>query len=69
MHIGKMIEQELRRQERTPAWLARKIACDRTNVYKIFACESIDTQLLVAISKALNHNFFLDIAATLTFCE
>ena len=60
MHVGKMIEQELRRQERTPAWLARKIACDRTNVYKIFARASIDTQLLVAISQALNHNFFLE---------
>lgn len=58
MHIGKIIEEELRRQERTVTWLADKISCERTNVYSIFKRDSIDTQLLVRISLALNHNFF-----------
>lgn len=58
IHIGELIREELRRQERTPAWLARKIHCQRPNVYYIFAQASINTQLLEAISRALNRNFF-----------
>ena len=58
IHIGKKIEEEMLRQERTPAWLARKINCARPNVYYIFRQESINTDLLLRISKALNHNFF-----------
>ena len=40
--IGKCIEDELRRQERSVVWLARKLDCNRTNVYKIFHRSSID---------------------------
>lgn len=58
IHIGKIIEAELRRQERSPAWLARKINCERTNIYYIFNQSSINTQMLVSISKALKVNFF-----------
>ena len=61
-HIGQLIKAELERQERTPAWLARKINCDRTNIHKIFHRESIDTSLLERISRALGHNFFADLA-------
>ena len=46
------------RQERTPAWLARKINCQRPNVYYIFSQPSINTDLLLKISKALNVDFF-----------
>lgn len=59
MHIGHIIEEELRRQERSVTWLADKISCERTNVYSIFKRDSIDTQLLVRISLALRHNFFV----------
>ena len=62
MHIGQLIAQEMHRQERSPSWLARHICCDRTNVYKIFQRESIDTSLLMRISKALNRNFFEELA-------
>ena len=48
--------------ERTPSWLARKINCDRTNIYKIFQRPSIDTALLSRISKALDHDFFADLS-------
>ena len=64
INVGQLIRNELTHQERSVAWLARKIMCDRTNIYRIFAKESIDNELLVRISKALNHNFFNDIAAT-----
>ena len=62
IHIGKLIEEELRKQERTPSWLARKINCDRTNVYDIYKRKDIDTGLLKRISHALNHDFFADIS-------
>lgn len=56
--IGKIIEEELRRQERTVTWLSRKIHCDRRNIYDIFSRTCIDTGLLYKISLALNCDFF-----------
>jgi hypothetical protein len=58
LHIGNEIKMELLRQERTVSWFARKLCCDRTNVYSIFKRESIDTLLLQRISSVLNRNFF-----------
>lgn len=58
VHIGKLIEEELHRQEHSVTWFANKLYCDRTNVYKIFKRQSIDTDLLFRISSILNHNFF-----------
>ncbi len=58
VNIGKIIESELRRQERTVTWLSRKIHCDRRNVYDIFLRTSIDTDLLYKLSIALNTDFF-----------
>ena len=62
IHIGSLIEQELRRQDRSVTWLASELHCDRTNVYKVFKRKSIDTRLLMDISVILQHNFFLDYA-------
>ena len=56
--IGRLIEQELRRQERTVTWLARKINCDRRNIYNVFERTYIDTELLFRISLALHTDFF-----------
>lgn len=58
VHIGSIIEQEFRKQERSVTWFANKLHCDRTNIYKIFKKQSIDTQLLEQISNVLQHNFF-----------
>lgn len=58
IHIGQIIEAELHRQERSVTWFAKKLYCDRTNVYKIFKKQSIDTELLWRISTILNYNFF-----------
>lgn len=58
VHIGKLIQEELHRQERTVSWFARKLFCDRTNVYDIFQRRSIDTELLLRISMILNYDFF-----------
>lgn len=58
VHIGKLIEAELRKQERSVTWFANKLCYERTNVYSIFKRQSIDTELLVRISHILHHNFF-----------
>lgn len=63
-HIGQLIGQELRRQERSVAWFARQLSCDRSNIYRIFQKESIDTYLLVRIFIILQYNFF----STLSLC-
>lgn len=58
IHIGEAIRDELLRQERGITWFARKLYCDRSNVYDIFRRKSIDTELLLRISVVLNFNFF-----------
>ena len=62
IHIGSLIEQELRRQDRSAIWLADELHCGRANVYKLFKKKSIDTLQLEKISVILQHNFFLDYA-------
>ncbi|MDO5490328.1 MAG: XRE family transcriptional regulator [Bacteroidaceae bacterium] len=57
-HIGSLIKKELERQERTVSWFARKLCCDRSNVYKLFKRSTIDTELLLRISQTLNYDFF-----------
>ncbi|MBQ8100602.1 MAG: XRE family transcriptional regulator [Paludibacteraceae bacterium] len=58
IHIGHIIQTELRRQGRSVTWFARQIPCDRTNVYDIFRRDNIDIRLLLRISRILNHDFF-----------
>ena len=57
LHIGNEIRCELLRQERSVAWFARQLHCDRTNIYDIFSRTNIDLQLLVHISRILHRNF------------
>lgn len=66
MHIGKRIEEVLRQQERGVAWFARKLCCNRQNVYDIFKRENIDTSLLKRISGILEHDFFRDLSEDIT---
>lgn len=62
LHIGELIRAEVRRQRFPVTVLAGRLCCDRTNIYKIFARQSIDTDLLRRISAALDHDFFADIS-------
>ena len=64
-HIGREIQRELRRQERTVTWLARQLHCDRTNVYDIFKRNNINVQLLIRISQILHRNFLRDLSETI----
>ena len=60
MHIGKLIKEQMEKQDKTVVWLARELSCSRTNIYKIFEKSSIDTSLLMRISIVLQYNFFVD---------
>jgi len=66
IHIGNLIRVKLKRDRKSKVWLAGKIDCCRTNVYKILARPSIDTEQLQRISFALKKNFFADLAK---FCQ
>ena len=59
IHIGREIEAELRRQGRGATWLAKRLHCDRTNVYNIFGREGVDTILLQRVGAILHRNFFV----------
>lgn len=56
--IGILIKEELTEQERSVAWFARKIHLDRSNVYRLFQKNSVDTDLLRRISQVLGRDFF-----------
>lgn len=56
--IGKLIQEELKTQKKSVVWLSNELGCNRTNIYKIFNRRSIDAELLLRISKALQRNFF-----------
>ena len=60
--IGILIKEELEKQERSITWFARKLSCDRSNIYSLFQKESIDTNLLVRISILLGKDFFSDLS-------
>ena len=57
-----LIKEELEKQERSITWFARKLSCDRSNIYRLFQKESIDTNLLVRISILLGKDFFSDLS-------
>lgn len=56
--IGKLIEQEMKDQNRSANWLSMRLNCDRRNIYDIYRRPYIDTNLLFRISLALGKDFF-----------
>lgn len=60
-----MIKEELERQERSVSWFARKLSCDRSNIYRLFQKHSIDTALLSRISVILGRDFFRELSGNL----
>ena len=61
LHIGHMVKSVFDESGLSVAEFARRIHCERTNVYKIFNRQSIDVETLVKISEALEHNFLEDV--------
>lgn len=58
IHIGHIIQARLKTDQRSVSWLAREIHCTRNNVYKILNKPSLDGDLILKISLAMNFNFF-----------
>lgn len=60
--LGVLIREKLVEQERTTTWFANKLYIDRSNAYRIFKRNSIDTDLLMRISSVLNYDFFAELS-------
>ena len=58
IHIGHLIHEQLKKDQRSVSWLAREIHCTRNNLYKIFNKASLDSDLILKISRAMQFNFF-----------
>ena len=56
--IGQCIKAQLERQGKTTVWLAAQLGCHRTNLYKIYEKRTIDTGILLRISKIMGYDFF-----------
>lgn len=66
IHIGHIIREQLRKDQRSASWLAREIHCTRNHVYKIFNKPSLDSNLILKISKTMHYNFFQYYSAEVT---
>lgn len=69
IHIGHIIQEELRLQGRSVAWLARQLGTSRMACYRLFHSYSIDTQVLFKISGLLGRDFFAVYSRKLAFNE
>lgn len=56
--IGQIIRDELRRQDKSNRWLAERINVNPRTVNKIFLKNTIDSQQLLLVSRALGVDFF-----------
>lgn len=61
-HIGNVIKSKLKEEERSEAWLARKVHCDPGNFNRILKRKTMDMDLLRRISICLNYNFVAEYA-------
>jgi transcriptional regulator with XRE-family HTH domain len=59
LHIGKKIQEVVNEKGMSDAEFGRRISTSRQNVSYIYTRSSIDTQKLLDISKALDHDFFM----------
>ena len=58
IHIGHLIQAQLKADKRSVGWLSREIGCSRNHLYKVFRKASLEGELLLNISLAMNYNFF-----------
>jgi hypothetical protein len=58
LHIGQLIQDQLKKDQRSVGWLSRQIPCTRNHVYKLFKKASLDADLLLRISIVMQFNFF-----------
>ncbi len=58
VNIGNKIKLEIKKKGMSTSEFARRINKSRENAYSIFKRKSIDTELLMVISKVLDVDFF-----------
>ncbi len=58
IHIGLIIKEELRKQNKTNQWFAEQLSVNIRTVNKIFLKEIIDTEQLFQISHILKIDLF-----------
>jgi hypothetical protein len=58
IHIGNLIVEQLKLQERSASWLARQIYIDESCFRKMLKKQTMDTGRLQDISEVLQHDFF-----------
>lgn len=58
IHIGLIIKEELRKQNKTNQWFAERLCVNIRTVNKIFLKEIIDTEQLFQISLILKTDLF-----------
>ena len=58
IHIGEIIKELVATKKMSVDEFSEKINCSKRNVYKIFDRASIDTEMLIRISKVLGQNLF-----------
>lgn len=58
MHIGSLIRSKVAERGISIVSFAEQLSCTRVNVYKIFDRKSIDTELLLRVSRVLDFDFF-----------
>jgi hypothetical protein len=58
LHAGRLIQAKMKEDGRSASWLAGKLHCDRSNIYRIYRSYHIDTEQLLKISLLLHHDFF-----------
>lgn len=56
--IGAIIKEKLRESNHSVVWLAERLGCSRTNIYKMFNKHTIDVNELLKISRVLGFDFF-----------
>ena len=65
VHVGNMIKAVMEEQGRNVSWLARKLHCHRSNVYKIYEKADLSSDIIFRVSQILQHDFFTDLSETL----
>ena len=58
IHIGQCIKSRLEVQGQTTVWLAQQLGCHRSNLYKLYDKHTIDTGVLLRISRIMDYDFF-----------
>ena len=58
LDVGELIKQKLKEQDRSIAWLAKKIPCDRANLHKMLQQHFIHSYIVYRTSQILKYDFF-----------